>query len=99
MSNFSRDEVQRLADLARLELTADEADRFARQLGDILGFVRQIQSVDIPAGAVTPPAGTPSMPLRADTVRPCLPREEVLAAAPEADAGPGVITVPRVLER
>ena len=46
MSNLSRQDVQRIADLARLELSAEELDLFTRQLGDILTYVEQIGALD-----------------------------------------------------
>ena len=47
MSQISRDEVAQLAKLARLALTDDELDSFAGQLDAILGYVSQIQAVDV----------------------------------------------------
>ena len=96
MATFTRDEVQRLARLARLELTAEELDLFARQLGDILAFAEQIQAVDTataPEGA----AGDPFDALRDDHPGPCLDRDEVLILAPEADRASGLFKVPRVI--
>jgi len=47
VSQISRDEVARLAKLARLALTDHELDGFAGQLDAILGYVSQIQAVDV----------------------------------------------------
>ncbi len=47
MSAISRDEVARLAKLARLALTDTELDSFAEQLDAILGYVSQVQAVDV----------------------------------------------------
>lgn len=96
VSSISADDVQRLARLARLELTSEEVTAFAQQLGDILEFARQIQSVDTTAAAAA--ATTPAVtPLREDEPRPSLNRESVLSAAPDHDAATGLIKVPRVL--
>lgn len=98
MSDFPRDEVQHLARLARLQLTPDELDRFARQLGDILAFAQQIQAVDTSAITTTDPddpLGADAM--RDDDVTPSLAREAALADAPAADRGAGLFKVPRVL--
>jgi hypothetical protein len=46
VSNLNRQDVQRIADLARLELSAEELDLFTRQLGDILTYVEQIRALD-----------------------------------------------------
>lgn len=94
---LTRDEVERIAALAHLELTADEVETFARQLGGILEYARQVQAVDT---ADVPPtshvlAGLPRD--REDTVRPCLDRDTALAAAPDADLAAGLFRVPRVI--
>lgn len=98
MSTFTRRDVQQLAGLARLDLTDDETALFARQLGDILTFVRQVQTVDTSAlDEGDPPDEGDAAPLREDVVRHSLNREEALAASPDADAATGLFTVPRVL--
>jgi aspartyl-tRNA(Asn)/glutamyl-tRNA(Gln) amidotransferase subunit C len=97
VSIFTRDDVQRLARLARLELADPELDLFARQLGEILEFARQIEAVDTTSSRPIESAGSPPDVLRADVVEPSLDRDDVLAGAPEADAAAGLFTVPRVL--
>lgn len=97
MSTFTRDDVQRLATLARLELSAEETEMFTRQLGDVLEFVRQIQSVDTSAAVLDSRAGDANGVFRDDLVLPSLNRAEVLAAAPDADGAAGLFKVPRVL--
>ena len=97
MSTFTPDDVQRLAALARLELSAAEITTFTRQLGDVLEFVRQIQAVDTASMDARPPAVDELLSLRGDVVLPSLERSEVLAAAPEAEPSSGHFKVPRVL--
>ena len=97
MSNtFARGDVERVARLARLELTADEKELFARQLADILAYAEQIQRVPTDGVEPTSHAGDAAA-LRDDVVVPSLPREESLAAAPDADVPNGLFKVPRVL--
>jgi aspartyl-tRNA(Asn)/glutamyl-tRNA(Gln) amidotransferase subunit C len=96
MSTFTHDDVERVAHLARLELTNDEKDLFARQLADILAYAEQIQRVATEGVAPTSHAGAAAM-MRDDDVQPSLPREASLAAAPDADAAGGLFKVPRVL--
>ena len=93
---FSRGDVERVARLARLELNAEEKDLFARQLAGILAYAEQIQRVPTEGVEPTSHAGDAAM-LRDDEVQPSLPREESLAAAPDADAAAGLFKVPRVL--
>ena len=92
---FTAEDVRRLARLARLDLDEDEVSAFTRQLGDILEFARQIQAVDTTAVTDTTAAGVP--PLREDTPRASLSRNDVFAAAPDHDPATGLITVPRVI--
>lgn len=47
MNKLSREEVLKLAQLARLALTDDEVTEFQDELGEILQYVAQLQSVDI----------------------------------------------------
>ena len=87
MSTISREDVANLAKLARLALTDDELDSFAGQLDAILGYVGQIQAVDVTG--VTP-TGNPLRDVnvtRPDVVAPSLPQEQALAEAPAADEG------------
>jgi aspartyl-tRNA(Asn)/glutamyl-tRNA(Gln) amidotransferase subunit C len=82
VSAISRDEVARLAKLARLALTDAELDGFAGQLDAILGYVSQVQSVDV---TDITPTGNPLTDVnvtRPDVVEPCLTQEQALAAAP-----------------
>ena len=97
MPTFTRDDVQRLARLARLELSSAETEVFTRQLGDVLEFVRQIQAVDTSAVDLPSEAVDTARTMREDHVLPSLERPEVLAAAPAADTAAGLFKVPRVL--
>jgi aspartyl-tRNA(Asn)/glutamyl-tRNA(Gln) amidotransferase subunit C len=93
---FSRGDVERVARLARLELSAEEKDLFARQLAGILAYAEQIQRVPTEGIEPTSHAGDAAT-LRDDEVRPCLRRDASLAAAPDADLVAGLYKVPRVL--
>jgi aspartyl-tRNA(Asn)/glutamyl-tRNA(Gln) amidotransferase subunit C len=93
---FSRGDVERVARLARLELNAEEKDLFARQLAGILAYAEQIQRVPTEGIEPTSHAGDAAT-LRDDEVRPSLPRDASLAAAPHGDAAAGLFKVPRVL--
>ena len=101
MSSFTSEDVRRLASLARLDLSDAETAAFARQLGDILDFARQVQGADTTAlddgGAIAGTVLPAGAPIREDVVRPSLPRETTLAGAPVADTNAGLFKVPRVL--
>ena len=93
---ITRDEVAHLARLARLAVTDDELDTFARQLDVILGAVARVAEVAADDIVPTTHAVPLTNVLRPDEVRPSLPREKVLAAAPAAEGGR--FRVPRILE-
>jgi aspartyl-tRNA(Asn)/glutamyl-tRNA(Gln) amidotransferase subunit C len=104
------EDVRRVAELANLDLTADEEPRMQRDLNAILGHIAQLNELDtsdVPAMAQvgeiltgevrageTDGAGAD---LRADAVRPSLDRAAVMAAAPETDGR--FFKVPKVIER
>jgi aspartyl-tRNA(Asn)/glutamyl-tRNA(Gln) amidotransferase subunit C len=78
--------VLHVAKLASLSLSEAEVDRFAGELARIVGYVEQLEAVDTRDVPPTAHVQLDRMPLRADEERPCLPREEALAAAPQVDA-------------
>lgn len=47
MADLSRDDVLKLARLARLSLTDGEVDEFSKELSEVLRYVEQLQDVDI----------------------------------------------------
>lgn len=96
---LTKADVARIAALAHLDLSEEEADLLGRQLTDILTFAARIAEVD--TAGVRPAAGPltgPPSP-RPDEVGASLPRDEALAGAPEADEAAGFFKVPRVIGR
>src|SRR5262249_17045576 len=93
--NISRAEVAHLARLARLAVTDEELDVFAGQLDVILGAVARVGEGGAPAIPPTSHPGPMAHELRPAEMRPCLPREAVLAAAPDVEDGK--FRVPRIL--
>jgi aspartyl-tRNA(Asn)/glutamyl-tRNA(Gln) amidotransferase subunit C len=104
---IDRAQVRHVARLARLALSAGEEERFAAQLQHVLEYIERLQQVDVSgvpplsfAGDLGDTAGgegtEPRLPLREDVPKPCLPREKVLAQAPQADEQ--AFLVPRILE-
>ncbi len=95
MPEITRDEVAHLADLARIDLTADELDHLAPQLTVILESVASISGV---AGDDVPPTSHP-LPLtnvfRDDVVTPSLTPEQALSGAPAVEQQR--FRVPRIL--
>lgn len=96
MSTLTQQDVKRIAELARLELTADELDLFTRQLGGILTYVEQISALD--TTGVLPTSHVLNRPVdREDEPRPSLTREDLLGNAPDAAREAGLFKVPRVI--
>lgn len=88
--------VKRIAGLARIAISEDEAARLAPELGNILGWIEQLGEVDVsevaPMTAVIPNR----LRLRDDVVSDGDVRDKVLANAPQAEHG--FFTVPKVIE-
>ncbi len=101
----SLEEVRHVADLANLELTAEELPRMARDLNAILGHIAQLNELD--TSAVEPMAqvgealgmkpAEAGETLRVDAVRASVDRAAVMAEAPESDGR--FFKVPKVIER
>lgn len=94
---FTREDLERTARLARLELNAAEQDLFAQQVAGILDYADQIQRIDTSGVEPTShPAGGGGA-MRDDAAVPSLARAESLAASADADTAAGLFKVPRVL--
>jgi aspartyl-tRNA(Asn)/glutamyl-tRNA(Gln) amidotransferase subunit C len=84
---LSREEVSHIAELAKLGLTEEETERFREQLSAILDYAAMLQQLD--TAAIPPTASVLDLQnvMRADEVRPSMLREDVLANAPDVEAG------------
>jgi aspartyl-tRNA(Asn)/glutamyl-tRNA(Gln) amidotransferase subunit C len=82
MTTLSRKECHELAALARLSLDDDEADRFAMQLGTILGYLEQLRAVDTTGVPEPLPPSRLGSALRDAVAGAVLDRERALASAP-----------------
>jgi aspartyl-tRNA(Asn)/glutamyl-tRNA(Gln) amidotransferase subunit C len=92
---ITRADVEHVAQLARLALTEDEIEALTEELGAIVEYAAQVSALDTSA---VPPTAHPFPVVnvfRPDVARPGLPRDEVLAAAPEAQEKR--FRVPRIL--
>lgn len=85
MSDITREQVEHLAGLARIALTADEIDTMTRELGQIVDNVAKVAEVatdDVPATSHPIPLENVFRP---DVVGETLTREQALSGAPEHD--------------
>ena len=94
--SLTLEEVEHIAELARLRLTEEEKERYREQLSSILDYFEQLQELDTadipPTSSVLPPRSV----LRDDQARPGLSLEALLKNAPEAEDGQ--FRIPPVLE-
>ena len=96
-SKLTRDDLLRVAELARLELSEAEVELFTRQLDDILGYAEQVQGIDTTGVPPTSHALAVDGAWRADTPHASLPMTDTLANAPSASREAGLFKVPKVL--
>ncbi|MES2208723.1 MAG: Asp-tRNA(Asn)/Glu-tRNA(Gln) amidotransferase subunit GatC [Chloroflexota bacterium] len=95
MAGLSRSDVEHVAFLARLGMSSAELDRLQGQLNQILDQYAKLAELD--TDAIPPTAQTIELEniLRDDVVTPSLPRDVVLANAPEREGA--FIVVPPIL--
>ena len=89
-------DVQKVAMLARIRLTDDEANELAPQLNKILGYVDQLAAVNTDGITPTAHPHDAAMPLRANVVTNGNRRDALQAVAPKIEAG--LYVVPKVIE-
>jgi len=100
--NVTLEDVERVAELAHLELTSDESARMLHDLNAILDYVAELNELDTadvaPLSQVSElSSANSSSLLRADVMAPCLDRAAVMNEAPETDGT--FFKVPKVIER
>ena len=92
---ITREDVQHVALLSRLELTDEEVERFAGELSAILDYAEKLQGLDVEGVEPTSHPLALQDVLREDTLRPSLDHEKALSNAPARDAQG--FTVPPVI--
>ena len=93
---IDREEVHKVAHLARLELTTDEEAQFTTQLGDILDYFEQLSELDVTDVEPTTRAIDVSNITRTDTLAPDENRDRILAGAPEQEGE--FFKVPKIMD-
>ncbi|HVA52941.1 MAG TPA: Asp-tRNA(Asn)/Glu-tRNA(Gln) amidotransferase subunit GatC [Acidimicrobiales bacterium] len=94
-SPLRREDVAKVAKLARLSLSEAELDEFTAQLGQVLEHANDIAALDLEGVVPTAhPFGLINV-VREDVRRASLARDDVLAMAP--DARDGRFAVPRIM--
>jgi aspartyl-tRNA(Asn)/glutamyl-tRNA(Gln) amidotransferase subunit C len=92
---IDREQVRKVALLARLELTPTEEEQFTTQLGSILDYVEQLNAVDVTDVPPTTRAIDVSNVTREDNLQPYPEREAILNSAPEQEGD--FFKVPKIL--
>jgi aspartyl-tRNA(Asn)/glutamyl-tRNA(Gln) amidotransferase subunit C len=96
MTGTSDLDVAYVARLARINLTADEAKIFQRQLDDVLKYVEKLRQVDVTGVDAAAHVFPVFNVLRADTPRDWFTAEQALSNAPRQ--ANGLFIVPKVVE-
>ena len=82
---LTEEEVRHVADLARLQLSDEEVERFTHELGRILSYVAQLQELDLSDVPPTTHVVEMQCRLRPDEPEASLPLDEALANAPDVE--------------
>jgi aspartyl-tRNA(Asn)/glutamyl-tRNA(Gln) amidotransferase subunit C len=80
---IDREQVRKVALLARLELTPEEEEQFTTQMGSIFDYIQQLNELDV------------SNVTRKDELQPYSEREAILSSAPEQEGE--FFKVPKIL--
>ena len=93
----SKEEVKKIASLARLELSDDEVELYTNQLNDILLYMEQLNELN--TNNVEPLSHVLDLTnvTRKDVERPSMDREDVLKNAPETDGE--YFIVPKIIDK
>lgn len=93
---ITKEQVEHVADLARLAFTDEEIAVFTKDLGDIIAFAEQLNELDTDGIEETTHVLNIANVMRPDEVRESISREEALLNAP--DKRDGQVRVPNILE-
>ncbi len=93
--SISREEVEKIASLARLELSPEEVDGIAEQMGTILGYVAKLDEIDGTNIKPTTHVLDIVNSFREDVVQPSLSQAEALANGPDQNGE--AFVVPRII--
>jgi aspartyl-tRNA(Asn)/glutamyl-tRNA(Gln) amidotransferase subunit C len=96
MPRLTREQVERVASLARLRLSDEEAEGIAHDLDEFLGHVTALEQLDTTGVEPTYHAIPLPTPMRPDQAEARLDPELALANAPERDGS--AFVVPKVIE-
>ncbi len=93
---INKDEVEKVAKLARLAITDTEKEEFSDQISRILDYMELLEQWDTTGVEPTATVMEQVNVFREDTPRPCLSLEDALANAPDQEGG--FFRVPKILD-
>jgi len=98
---ITREDVVRVAELAYLDLSEDELEKYRRQIDEILDYIGKLNELDTsgiePMAQVLADEQAADATMREDLVVPSAVAEDVLRQAPDPE--PPYFRVPKVIER
>jgi len=83
--SLTKEEVEHIAKLARLELTEEQKEIYRGQLSNILDYIAKLSELNTQDVPPTAGGGLAQTPLRADEIRPGLSTDALLKNAPQAE--------------
>ncbi|MEB3279837.1 MAG: Asp-tRNA(Asn)/Glu-tRNA(Gln) amidotransferase subunit GatC [Lyngbya sp.] len=93
---IDREQVRKVAHLARLQITPEEEEKFTSELGGILEYFEQLKELDTENVQPTTRAIDVSNISRPDELKPYENRDSLLGSAPESDGD--YFKVPKILK-
>ena len=96
MAKITIEEVEHVANLARLTFSEAEKEKLAEQLAEILGYIEQLNELDTENVEPTSHAIPVKNVVRPDVVSPSLTQDEALSNAPSSVDG--LFEVPKIVE-
>lgn len=94
--SISREDVEHVANLARLRFNEDEMEQMTRELSSILAYMEQLKEIDTTGIEPTTHAIELFNVFREDQVRPSMEVQEALANAPSRKGD--AFRVPKIID-
>ena len=94
--SVTKDDVRKVARLSRIAVAEDKLETLADELSGIMGWIEQLNEVDIEGVAPMTSVVAATLPMRDDVVTDGSIQEQVLANAPQSDEG--FFVVPKAVE-
>ncbi|NOZ21998.1 MAG: Asp-tRNA(Asn)/Glu-tRNA(Gln) amidotransferase subunit GatC [Planctomycetes bacterium] len=94
--SITREQVEYVANLSRIQMTEEEKEKFTQQLGDILTYIEKLNELDVENVPPISQASVSKNVFREDEPGQSLPQKQALANAP--DQAKGFYKVPKIIE-